>query len=132
MTFDLTNVDLALKSNFTLHVVATVTELQTNQVESDTGRIEITSRPYEFEFSDENLYFQPGLPYSGKLKILSRLVREKEDIFEICYHVAIKNKWNLKRKVHCKNFTLEADKDYVNFYVYPFKSNVYQLHLKAT
>lgn len=128
--FIITDNDLMLKSKFTLNIVATVTELQTNRVESDVGKIGITNRPFEFSFSEDYLYFQPGLPYNGKLNIFNRFIKENNQIIEICYHIAIKNKWNLKRKTYCKNFTLD-DKDYVHFSIHPFKNNVYQLHLKV-
>lgn len=109
-----------------------VTELETSHVEVDTGKVEITSKPYDFTISNENVYFQPGLPYYGKLNIFNRLIDiENSETIEICYHLAVKNKWNLKRKIHCTNFTIDSSTNSIDFSLYPFKASVVQIHLKV-
>lgn len=109
-----------------------VTESETSHVEVHTGKIDITNKPYDFEFSNENVYFQPGIPYYGKLNIYNKIIDiENNEIIEICYHVAVKNKWNLKRKIHCSNFTIDSNTDSIHFSLYPFKASIVQVHLKV-
>lgn len=130
--FDFSNDDLHLREqvNSDIHITATVTELSTSRVETDTGKSHVTHQAYTLRFVDDNKYFQPGLPYHGKLKATDSLVPLVGEIIEICYNVAVDKIWNIKDINQCSNFSFGHD-DSVYFYVLPVKDSVIQIRLYA-
>lgn len=112
-----------------LYIVATVTESGTNQVEFTTAKSVFSFELYEIKFFPGNMYFQPGLPYTGTVKLLN-IQKDiiKNEVVEICYTIALKRSWNIQHIRPCSNFTVAADNT-ILFTIPPFKNNVIQFSL---
>lgn len=112
-----------------LYIVATVTESGTNQVEFTTAKSVFSFDLYEIKFLPGNTYFQPGLPYTGTVK-LTNIQKEtmENEVVEICYTIAVKRSWNIQHLRPCSNFTISAD-NIIPFTILPFKNNVIQFSL---
>lgn len=115
-----------------LYIVATVTESGTNQVEFATAKSIFSFDLYELKFLPSTVYFQPGLPYYGVLK-LTNVQKDglKDEIVEVCYTIAVKRSWNVQQVRPCSNVTIGANNT-VNFTVLPFKPNVIQFYLHVS
>ncbi|XP_017785332.1 PREDICTED: alpha-1-macroglobulin-like isoform X1 [Nicrophorus vespilloides] len=115
--------------NWALKITSTVTEYGTNQIESETIGIQVKSYKYKLQFSKERTYFQPGLPYYGKVKATESYVDLKKETVKICYQVAIKKPWNLKPE-QCGFFKFNED-GIVLFTILPMKENAVEISLSA-
>lgn len=111
-----------------LYIVATVTESGTNQVEFTTAKSSFSFDLYDIKFLPGNLYFQPGLPYTGTVKLTNVQAHLENEVIEICYTIAVKRSWNVQHIQPCSNYTVGADNT-IPFTVLPFKNNVIQFSL---
>lgn len=112
-----------------LYIVATVTESGTNQVEFTTAKSIFTFDLYEIKFLPGNTYFQPGLPYTGTVKLINiQKATAENEVLEICYTIAVKRSWNIQHIRPCSNFTVGVDNT-IPFTILPFKNNVIQFSL---
>lgn len=121
--------ELHFRGGVILNIIATVTEHGTNQIETNNGKCEITDVAYRLDFSHTPRQFQPGLPYHGVLKVTDSVVPLQEEVIQICYNLAIRKTWNIKKNQQCSNFTVVGDS--VNFYILPLKEIVVQIHLSV-
>lgn len=121
--------ELNLKVGNQITIAATVTEEETNHVETDNGKIDVIDKLYNLDFSKSTRYFQPGLPYHGKLRITNKIVPIREEVIEICYNIAIRKPWNIKKNLQCSNFTLFNDESIIDFYILPLKEHTSNIFL---
>lgn len=129
--FVLTKHDIQLKGGFILHLAATVTEDGSNQLESESGRLHVTDQNYILDFSKGPPYFKSGLPYHGVLRLVEVAVPLKGEMIQICYNLAIRKTWNIKKNQQCSNFTLNGQETVVNFHILPVRESTVQIHLTA-
>ncbi|KAI4467993.1 macroglobulin / complement [Holotrichia oblita] len=112
-----------------IFITGSVTEKGTNIMEMETMKVRVVRQEYQMKFSDEHEYFQPGLPYKGKLKLTNIMIPFKNEVIQICCEFAVKKAWNIKHR-DCKNFTINSE-NVINFNILPLKENVVQLNLQA-
>lgn len=114
--------------NKEVYITATITEHGSSRVETITRKSHITNQPYLLKFVEEYNYFQPGLPYQGKLKATDIHIPLHKEVIQICYNVAIEKVWNIKNINQCSNFKFARDNT-IYFYILPVKENVIQIRL---
>lgn len=112
----------------TLHIEASVTENGTKQVETAIDKSVFNFDLYQIKFALDNDFFQPGLPFTGVVKLSNVQETLHNEVIEICYTMAVKRFWNIKQVKPCSNFTVRADNT-VLFTILPFKHNVIQINL---
>lgn len=126
----LNNKEIHFVDKHTLILTAAVTEQGTTHVETMNGKIEMTNQPYKIDFKSTRKYFQPGMPYHGKLRITNKVADLSNEVVEICYNIAIRKTWNIKKMQQCTNFTI-GDQNVIHFYVLPLKEHTVEIRLNA-